>query len=150
MQTDETLLQIVYVSKPTGSMTIGDVRKLLIEAKVKNHFRGVTGILLFDGEFFVQVLEGPKDTVMALHEKIERDPRHTQFTSLTERSILQRDFGEWSMGLAHIDSEELKSLPGLIDIRSARKILSRSGAAESLVAMVKSRYGASAEDPKVV
>lgn len=30
---------------------------------------------------------------MALFEKIERDPRHTQFTSLVERTIPQRDFG---------------------------------------------------------
>lgn len=149
MQTEEMLHQIVYVSKPTRSMTLSEVRELIIKAQINNHFKDLTGILLFDGDTFLQVLEGPKDTVMALFEKIERDPRHTQFTSLMERTIPQRDFGNWSMGLAHIESKHMKSLPGLMDIQSARSMLSKSGAAEGLVALIKFRHGDSDRDPEV-
>lgn len=141
MTPEDTVHQIVYFSKPTRSMTLSDVRELLIKAKINNHFKDVTGMLLFDGGSFLQVLEGPKDTVMALFDKIERDPRHTQFTSLVERTIPQRDFGDWSMGLAHIEGKHMKSLPGLMDLPSARRILSESGAAENLVALIKSHSG---------
>lgn len=149
MPTKNILHQIVYVSKPTRSMALSEVRELLIKAQINNHFKDVTGMLLFDGESFLQVLEGPKDTVMALFEKIERDPRHTQFTSLVERQIPRRDFGDWSMGLAHIEGEHMKSLPGLMDIQSARRMLSKSGAADSLVSLIKSRYGDSDQDSEV-
>ena len=141
MQTEETLHQIVYLSSPTCSMTLSEVRELLIKAQINNHFKGVTGMLLFDGDSFLQVLEGPKETVRALVKKIERDPRHTKFTSLVERQIPQRDFGEWSMGLAHIEGKHMRSLPGLVDIQTARRMLSKSEAAESLVSVLKSRYG---------
>ncbi len=149
MPTKEILHQIVYVSKPTRSMTLSEVRELLVKAQINNHFKDVTGMLLFDGDSFLQVLEGPKDTVMALFEKIERDPRHTQFTSLVERKIPQRDFGDWSMGLAHIEGKHMRSLPGLVDIQSARRMLSKSGAAESLIALIKFRYGDSDKDSDV-
>lgn len=68
MQTEETLHQIVYFSKPTRSMSLKEVRELLIKAQINNHYKDVTGIFLFDGDSFLQVLEGPKDTVMALRE----------------------------------------------------------------------------------
>ena len=140
MPTDEALKQIVYLSKPTVTMSISEVRDLLVKSRVNNHFKDVTGMLLFDGEVFLQVLEGPAATVTALFEKIEKDPRHTQFTSLMERMILQRDFGDWSMGLAHIEGDLMKSFPGLMDLGEARKILSQSGAAESLVSAIKFRH----------
>lgn len=149
MQTDETLHQIVYFSQPTRSMPLSEVRELLIKAQINNHFNDVTGLLLFDGDSFVQVLEGPRDKVMALFKKIERDPRHTKFTTLMEREIPQRDFGQWSMGLAHIEGKHMKSLPGLTDIQSARRMLSESGAAETFVEVIKSHYGDSDKEQDV-
>ncbi len=149
MQTEETLHQIVYFSQPTRSMPLSEVRELLIKAQINNHFNDVTGLLLFDGDSFVQVLEGPRDKVMALFRKIERDPRHTKFTTLMEREIAQRDFGQWSMGLAHIEGKHMKSLPGLTDIESARRMLSDSRAAESLVEVIKSHCGDSDKEQDV-
>ncbi len=149
MQTEDTLHQIFYFSQPTRSMPLSEVRELLIKAQINNHFNDVTGLLLFDGDSFVQVLEGPKDKVMALFEKIARDPRHMRFTTLMEREIPQRDFGQWSMGLAHIEGKHMKSLPGLTDIESARRMLSDSGAAESLVEVIKSHYSDSDKEQDV-
>lgn len=149
MHPEETLHQIVYFSTPTRSMTLSEVRELLIKAQINNHFKDVTGMLLFDGDSFLQILEGPKETVMALYEKIERDPRHTQCTSLMEREIAQRDFGDWSMGLAHIEGKHMKSLPGLTDIQTARRMLSERGAAESLVEVIRSKYGNSDQEQAV-
>jgi hypothetical protein len=45
------------------------------------------------------------------------------------------------MGLAHIEGKQMRSLPGLVDIQGTRVTLSKSETAESLVAMIKSRYG---------
>ena len=149
MQTEDALHQIVYFSQPTRSMPLSEVRELLIKAQINNHFNNVTGMLLFDGDSFLQVLEGPRDTVIALYEKIERDPRHTHCTTLVERETPQRDFGQWSMGLAHIEGKHMKSLPGLMDIQSARRILSESGAAETLVASIKSQIGDRDKDQDV-
>jgi hypothetical protein len=141
MQTEDTLHQIAYFSRPTCSMSLIEVRELLIKAQINNHFNDVTGMLLFDGDSFLQIIEGPEDTLKALVQKIERDPRHTQFITLMDRKIPERDFGGWSMGLAHIEGQHMRSLPGLVDIQDTRVMLSKSETAESLVAMIKSRYG---------
>lgn len=137
MSNQETLKQLVYVSKPTAEMPVTEVRELLVKARINNHFKDISGILLFDGETFLQVLEGLEDAVLALFDKIAQDPRHTQVEALFQRSIEARDFDGWSMGLAHIEGDHMRSLPGLVDLSKARMILSASETANELVDAIK-------------
>lgn len=137
MSNHEPLKQLVYVSKPTTEMPLSEVRALLVKARINNHFKDISGILLFDGETFLQVLEGPQDAVLPLFDKIAQDPRHTQVEALFQRGIVERDFDGWSMGLAHIDGDHMRSLPGLVDPSKARMILSTCETANELVDAIK-------------
>ncbi len=135
---NDTLIQLVYVSKPSRDISFAEIRELLIKARVNNHFRDVTGVLLYDGASFLQVLEGPEETVKKLYDSIAKDPRHAQVTALFEREVDHRDFGDWAMGLGQIAGDHMDCLPGLKKIDTARKTLMNSSAAEDMVSAIKS------------
>lgn len=89
------LCQLFYISHSLSTPL--DVEQILVSSRRQNLRRGVTGILLFSGGHFAQLLEG---TAQALHETmaaIDADPRHEAVTRLIEGSIAQRRFGTWSM-----------------------------------------------------
>ncbi len=54
-------------------------------------------MLLFNGGFFLQYLEGVERDVMALMNKIIADLRHTQLVVLAKHPIAKRHYGAWSM-----------------------------------------------------
>jgi hypothetical protein len=52
-----------------------------------NEAHGITGILIFDGQRFVQYMEGPQQQVVALAKKISLDNRHTNFIRSTRQEV---------------------------------------------------------------
>ena len=93
---DVPLRQIFYHSRAVGRFDVGAI---LTSAKRNNGMDGISGVLLFDGERFLQVLEGPADAVAAAFERIRGDARHTDVTVVTDQMVEERDFAYWSMEL---------------------------------------------------
>lgn len=91
------LRQIIYQSRinPAGPPT--DLRELLRKAQQLNAIDGITGLLYADGERFLQVLEGPDESVQATYARIKHDSRHHRIAKEGDRSIDAREFGDWSM-----------------------------------------------------
>lgn len=71
----------------------------MASAKRNNGMDGVSGILVFDGSTFLQVLEGPQDSVTAAFDRIQADPGHAAVTIISDHVVPERDFGYWSMEL---------------------------------------------------
>ena len=94
----ETLIQCIYSSAATAAFKEYDIAPFLDQVRAANAARGVTGMLLYvEGSFF-QILEGPQGTVEELLRKIETDPRHKRVTVIGREPILERSFGDWTMG----------------------------------------------------
>ena len=91
------LRQLLYVStsKPTGARI--DVPQVVTQSRHNNALDGVTGLLWSDGKRFLQVLEGPADSVASTFARIKDDPRHHAIVVLHEREIAEREFGTWTM-----------------------------------------------------
>lgn len=89
--------QLLYISSsyPRGSQA--DLPTILTQSRHNNAIDGVTGLLWSDGVRFLQVLEGPEESVAATFERIRGDPRHHAIVVLQERAVEQREFGGWSM-----------------------------------------------------
>jgi hypothetical protein len=83
----------------------GELAKILDVARARNSEAGITGVLLFNAERFVQILEGPEDAVLKIFESIKRDPRHTAVTVLMTGRKPKRHFETWSMALVGISRE---------------------------------------------
>ena len=117
------LIRIAYASAATPAFKSASVPDLLARARKKNGLMDVTGILLEADRSFFQILEGAPSVLDALYEKILHDPRHARIVKLIEEPITQRDFADWSMGLARLTPKELSTLTGLNDFFGAGSAL---------------------------
>lgn len=109
------LLQLIYASAAIELFTEGNLRTLLLRARLNNERRSISGILLFEAGSFLQVLEGPASEVMPLFAKIGGDKRHNRVVKLSEKWIEKREFGDWSMGYVPSDRNIANQLRGFND-----------------------------------
>lgn len=89
--------QILYVSLSTVLGDGADLVGILRQSRHNNALDGITGLLWSDGRSFLQVFEGPRDSVELAFERIQRDPRHHSLVVLQDRPITTREFGGWTM-----------------------------------------------------
>ena len=52
------LAKLIYASEASAPMGVGDIEGILKTARRKNRLLDLTGTLLFDRQFFLQVIEG--------------------------------------------------------------------------------------------
>lgn len=76
---------------------------LLKNARSANGHRDITGALLYRNGIFVQMLEGPKESVEDLRGRIYRDPRHSGILTLIRGYANERIFAEWTMHFISAD-----------------------------------------------
>ena len=98
------LVRMIYASKVTDSVDSSDIKAIADTAVEKNAELGLTGLLCYNGEVFVQWLEGPRDAVNELYATILRDWRHERITILDYSEVDERVFHDWGMGF--IPAEE--------------------------------------------
>lgn len=91
------LATMCYASTATESCSSIEIG-LIVEAAKKNNARSnITGMLFFGNNYFLQILEGPRNNLNILYNKIIKDERHTNMQVLELREIGSRCFHEWSM-----------------------------------------------------
>jgi hypothetical protein len=105
-----SLVRLIYVSRMTEECDMAAIQDILNVARRRNPACGVTGMLCYDPQFFMQCLEGPKDAVNQLYGDIARDSRHTRVTLLEYHEIEQRTFAEWSMAFIQASDLDAKML----------------------------------------
>ncbi|MBE2215453.1 MAG: BLUF domain-containing protein [Opitutaceae bacterium] len=103
---------LIYASSATRRFGTADLLELLQTSRRNNERLGVTGMLLFHEGNFLQVLEGPREAVQVLFDKIGRDPRHTNVLVLRHVTQEHRDFPEWSMAFCDLSSEQARTVEG--------------------------------------
>ena len=91
------LRQLLYVSSSNTAAGPIDVPRIIAKSRQNNALDGVTGLLWSDGKRFLQVLEGPADSVSTTFARIKSDPRHRAIVILHDREIDARQFGSWTM-----------------------------------------------------
>jgi len=110
-----SLRQLIYVSALSPHAEPACVVDILRVSASRNALNHITGMLLYAQGSFLQVLEGDPLTLSKLYLKICNDPRHTQALKLVEFEIDEREFGQWSMGMARVSVDELQQLDGMND-----------------------------------
>jgi hypothetical protein len=92
-------------------MSLEDLHDILKISYENNKDKNITGILLYRGGNFLQVLEGEQEVVEALYEKIKKDPRHRDVMTVSKRQIEQREFNGWEMGFVNLDTLRADQMP---------------------------------------
>jgi hypothetical protein len=95
------LVRLLYASRAAAPLTTPVVDSILAQSREHNPRLGITGILCYSEDLFLQVLEGGRDEVCELYNTIVRDDRHTNVRILCFEEISERRFGTWTMG--HVD-----------------------------------------------
>ena len=106
------LYQLLYSSIANDDISVHEMRKLLADSRARNVRIGVTGVLIFYAETreIVQVLEGPKEAVLGLLERIRCDKRHRNVIVHFEARVAKRDLGAWPMGFLSAKSDAPHSM----------------------------------------
>jgi len=97
------MIRLLYSSQAAQDITEQDIADILKKSQKNNHEADVTGVLLYGGQLFMQVLEGPELAVLRLYVTICEDARNSlnQIVYITYTN--KRMFGDWSMGTIQCD-----------------------------------------------
>lgn len=96
-----------------------DFRKILVAARTNNPALGITGVLFFDQNKFIQILEGEKHVLHQLMDKIRQDPVHTNINTLIDTPTQRRELAEWNMQAFDLTGHIGKDWTILEDLRDA-------------------------------
>jgi hypothetical protein len=98
------LKSLTYTSLARLDLEPSDLEAIHRTAREVNALEGITGVLIFNGTHFLQIIEGAPDAIDDLVERLRRDPRHSGFEVRDERSVEARSFPDWSMDLVRVSS----------------------------------------------
>ncbi|MFM9922224.1 BLUF domain-containing protein [Variovorax sp. H27-G14] len=101
------LYEVLYCSTLAPDQSPTTVGSITSRARTRNAQRGITGLLVFDGQRFCQHLEGPREAVDTLMQQIGHDPRHTDIRVVYEAPLVVRRYTGFGMGLAESEGPDL-------------------------------------------
>ncbi|OYX29748.1 MAG: hypothetical protein B7Y99_12655 [Caulobacterales bacterium 32-69-10] len=137
------IFQLVYVSdvSPVAALTLeATMHEILLVSHRRNGADRITGLLISNGAWFVQMLEGEENAVRACYARIEADVRHAAPTVRLLRPVAERQYSRWSMcglTLSSLEDQLLGAPDIALDIRQMA-----SGALTAMLKRVAHRYGA--------
>ncbi|MTH46041.1 diguanylate phosphodiesterase [Intestinirhabdus alba] len=104
------LTTLIYRSHICDNVSFSSLEMMVAAASLKNEQASVTGILLFNGKHFFQLLEGPEESVFQIYQAICSDRRHYNLVELMRDYAPARRFGKAGMELFDLrehDREEV-------------------------------------------
>ena len=99
--------RMIYCSQATVDFSPEELIALLELSRVNNQASGLTGMLLYSSQSFLQMLEGDPAALEETYARIVADDRHVNLRLLMNSDVPARLFPDWTMGFEHIDDEEL-------------------------------------------
>lgn len=143
------MIQISYISRASKPMSAESLLELLQWCLKANTSLGVTGMLLYGNQTFLQTLEGEESVVDDLVEKIRQDPRHTDLQVLSRRPIEHRQYADWSMGFERITDHGLQHIDGLKDFAEKDFTVDNLANNDAIVETLMDHFRAPSWDPLV-
>ena len=109
------LTSLTYTSLARLDLQSSDLEDIHRSARELNALDGITGLLVFNGTHFLQIIEGAHDAIEDLLERLRRDPRHTGLEVRDDRKVRSRSFPDWSMELVRVNASYFKARETISD-----------------------------------
>jgi hypothetical protein len=135
----EDLIHVICVSSAAPDISEHDTVGFLNEARKTNRENDISGMMLYIGGCFLQLLEGEAAKVDSVCRTIFRDQREMRM--ILRESIAEREFPEWTMGfeaVAPLEAARLLGEPLLFDSVS-RLAHIESNSAKTLLSIIGRR-----------
>lgn len=113
------LVRLIYASRAAGPVNAEALTPIMKASRAKNAAAGITGVLVYSDGVFLQLLEGGRNAVSTLYNKIACDARHRDVVLLAYDEVDERRFAGWSMGQANLS----RLNPGILLKYSERAVL---------------------------
>ncbi len=132
------LVQLIYVSTLAPGVDVSELNSIREASARNNTANGVTGILVFGENYFLQQIEGGATAVNALFSKICRDKRHERVQILSYEEVSEREFEKWGMKVVLLTKEKLSSI---FKFSSKPQFLPYELSSKNALALLKSLQG---------
>ena len=109
------LKSLTYTSLANLDLTADDLHDIHRTAREHNAIDGITGLLVFNGNRFLQIVEGVPAAIDELVERLRRDARHSGLEIRDERKIEARSFPDWSMELVRVSASYFEAKETVLD-----------------------------------
>jgi hypothetical protein len=133
------LTRLIYTSRSTETNAadlVDSVRVILVKSIHNNRMADITGFLVFGGDRFLQLLEGPTGEVDRTFERISQDSRHGDIAVIDKAPAERRMFRDWNMAQHQVTAADQALLaqaglatftPDVLDETGAIKIMTVFG-----------------------
>lgn len=108
---------LIYLSAATHLFSEQELADILTVSRTNNSKLNVTGILLYSKGNILQVLEGDKQVINDLYDKIANDGRHINVIRLATSEFPERSFAEWTMGFDSISPADWNMYEGYFSLQ---------------------------------
>lgn len=117
--------ELLYASHLAPGVGPVEIDRILQVSRINNRNDDITGLLAFDGTHFCQYVEGPRDRVVALAERLQRDPRHTRYAVLHQGDLHgARRFNYWRLAYAYAHAPRtLASVMALSGVAAVERLM---------------------------
>lgn len=96
------LTSLMYTSLARPDFEASELDAIHGSARELNKAAGITGLLVFNGIHFLQILEGKHRPMEELLTRLRTDPRHLGLEVRDERRVPRRSFPDWPMELIQV------------------------------------------------
>lgn len=134
------LEELIYTSLSVAGPETSDVEDILNSSEKNNAEMSITGLLLFDGERYIQILEGGSENIQKLFDAINKDDRHHSLELLHKGRISGRSFETWRMAFETLPKGLLTDLAENMAVYSLGLGDQSPGAGESFGARLNGMF----------
>lgn len=115
------MYRLLYISYASPLMNNQELENILQKSRANNKKDEVSGMLLYHEGVFIQLLEGPEDSVKKIFSKITLDARHENLFTLMASSGGGRLFKGCPMGYKELDTNDIKIISQLVPWEQIKK-----------------------------
>ena len=109
------LTSLTYTSLARLDLQTADLEDIHRTAREVNALEGITGLLVFNGTHFLQIIEGSEQAIEELVERLRKDSRHTGFEIRDRRKVEARSFPDWSMEMVRVKASYFEARDTIAD-----------------------------------
>lgn len=106
----KVLSEILFTCVASKHFSVEELQAIVNELAIRNKTYGITGCLVYNNREFFQILEGEKETLLALMDSVKDDTRHGNIHIIWNGDIKRRAYKNWGLSKSMSPNIDVKIL----------------------------------------